>query len=99
MNQSPVPDKPSRNLLADQPGFWLALFSICGLVLLLISGPAIEARINRRIPPQRSNVAGQPAARSTESEYSVVGLKWVLATTSVAGVVWTVAGQMRKSSV
>ena len=77
----------------------MALFSLCGLTLLLVAGPAIEQRMTRRM--QRATTVlensetNSAVVENPESEgplqpaYSLGILRWILAVAAAAGIAWS----------
>lgn len=93
------------NGLVNLAGFWMAVFSLAGLVMLAIAGPVIQKRMTRRVVTFSESVAGLKtttgeihvgekglptgASKTSPNEYSLDGLRWALAGCLVAGVLWT----------
>ncbi len=81
-------------------GFWLAVFSAAGLVLLTLAGPGIERRMAQRLQQNQAVSAPgdarstgpdstRPAAADSGQPYSVDALRWILGVATVGGFLWS----------
>lgn len=93
------------NELVNLAGFWMAAFSLAGLVMLTVAGPIVQKRMSRRSIPS-SELTQRPATatngidsgassenRSGASQganvYSLDGLWWALTIFFFLGVFWS----------